>query len=340
MAVHFVQATPMEQARALRIHRDDQGTQARIEAWTSPEPGPGEVRIRAQWSSLNYKDALAVTGKGKILRQFPLTAGIDVAGVVEASRTEGLSEGDAVLVTGYGLSETRDGGLSNTVTVPGACVVALPMGLSPREAMAYGTAGFTAGLAMSRLLDNGQRPELGPVAVTGATGGVGSYAIAILSQLGYDVHALSRKSDATDYLRGLGASEVHAPDALPIGERPLESGRYGGVIDNVGGALLSRLLRAVVEYGNVASIGLAGGVKLDMTVLPFILRGVSVVGVHSVECPMPRRLDVWGHLASDWKPAVMDRIVTREVALDEVPAVCEDMIAGAQTGRTVVRLAD
>ena len=330
----------MEQGRALRVHRQEQGTEARIEAWSAPDPGPGELRIRAQWSGLNYKDALAVTGKGKILRQFPLTAGIDVSGVVEASRAEGFSEGDPVLVTGYGMSETRDGGLATSVTLPADRVVRLPEGLSMREAMAYGTAGFTAGLAMSRLLDNGQDPELGPVAVTGATGGVGSYAIAILSQLGYDVHAVSRKASAADYLRGLGASEIIAPDDLAIGDRPLESGRYGGVIDNVGGDLLSRLVRSVVEYGNVASIGLAGGVKLDLTVLPLILRGVSMVGIHSVECPMSRRLDVWDHLASDWKPAVMNTIVTREIGLDEVPAACADMMAGSQTGRTVVRLGD
>mgnify|MGYP000058893720 CR=1 FL=1 len=206
--------------QALRIEQaDDKRTHASIQPWVAPEPSDGEVRIAAHWSSLNYKDALAVTGKGRILRRFPLNAGIDVSGVVEASRDPRFAAGDPVLITGRGLSETRDGGLATTICVSADCVVPLPAGLQLREAMQYGTAGFTAGLATLRLLDNGQHPDLGPVAVTGATGGVGSFAVAMLSALGYSVHALTRKAEAADYLKGLGAAEVLAPASLGIGDR-------------------------------------------------------------------------------------------------------------------------
>lgn len=324
--------------QALRLHKTDAGTEARIESWPTPDADTGEVVIDAAWSSLNYKDALAITGAGKIARRFPLTAGIDVAGSVRDSQDDAFAAGDSVLVTGYGLSETRDGGLASTVCVPAALVVPMPAGLTPREAMAYGTAGFTAGLTVSRLLDNGQTPALGPVAVTGATGGVGSHAIAILSKLGYTVHAVTRKTDAADYLRGLGAAEVVAPDAIESSGRPLESARYGAVVDNVGGALLAKLLPMVVEYGNVASIGLAGGVKLETTVLPFILRGVSLIGIHSVECPMDRRRAVWTHLAGDWKHAHLQAIASREITLEQVPQACQAMIDGTSRGRTLVRL--
>lgn len=328
-----------ETGQALRIHKTEAGSQARIEPWSPPGPKPGEVVIDVAFSSLNYKDALAVTGAGKILRHFPLNAGIDAAGAVRDSQADGLAVGDAVVVTGYGLSESRDGGLASTVCVPGALVVPLPDGLTARQAMAYGTAGFTAGLTVSRLLDNGQQPDLGPVAVTGATGGVGSHAIAILAQLGYTVHAVTRKADAADYLRSLGAAEVIAPDAIESSGRPLESARFGAVVDNVGGELLARLLPMVAEYGNVASIGLAGGVKLETTVLPLILRGVSLIGIHSVECPMDRRRLVWAHLAGDWKHGHLDAIASREIPLEQAPEACQAMIDGTSRGRTLVRLA-
>ncbi|WP_348672433.1 YhdH/YhfP family quinone oxidoreductase [uncultured Abyssibacter sp.] len=330
----------MTEERALRIDRRSESTIAEIQNWSAPMPARGEVRLRARWSSLNYKDALAVTGKGRILRRFPLNAGVDVSGVIEQSEDPRFQVGDDVLVTGRGLSETRDGGLATTVTVPADSVVHLPSGLSLRQAMEYGTAGFAAGLAISRLLDNGQAPELGAVAVTGATGGVGSFAIAILSRLGYTVHAISRKFDAEDYLKALGATEVIALDALRVGTRPLETERYGGVVDNVGGDLLSRLIRVTAAEGNVASIGMAGGVELNTTVLPFILRGVTLIGVRSAGCPMPRRRDVWTHLAGDWKPVTMDSIPMREITLDEVPGACDEILAGGHIGRFVVRLAD
>lgn len=325
--------------RALRIDRTDDGTRAALQDVSVDELTEGDVVIRSHYSSINYKDALAVTGKGKILHRYPLNGGIDVAGVVEQSGDDRFKPGDEVVVTGYFLSEKRDGGFAEQVRVPGDCVVPRPDGLTLFETMALGTAGFTAGYAVRRLLENHQAPDMGPIAVTGATGGVGSFAISLLAARGFQVKAVTRKTgSADDYLRGLGAAEVISPDDIPDDGKPMSKPGWGGGVDSVGGELLARLIKQVVPYGNVAAIGLAGGVKLETTVLPFILRGVGLQGIHSVECPMDRRLAIWADLAGEHKPAKLDEIVSQTVTLDQVADACEAIIAGEITGRTVVDL--
>jgi len=323
---------------AFRIHNDDAGYRSGVEPVTLDDLAPGEVVVKAAWSSVNYKDALAGTGKGKILRRFPLVGGIDVSGHVVASTDPKFREGDEVLVTGCGLSETRDGGYSAYVRLPAEWVIALPRGLDLRQAMVLGTAGFTAALALYRLRENRQRPELGPMAVTGATGGVGSMAVAIFSKAGYEVHAISGKADQAGYLKSLGASEVLGRDALAA-NRPLESVRFGGGLDNVGGPMLVSLLAQTAPYGNVASAGLAATPGLDaLTVMPFILRGVSLLGIGSAGTARDIRDDIWALLAHEWKPARLDAIATAEVSLGELPQVFERMLAGQSLGRTVVRI--
>jgi len=322
---------------AFRIHQDEHGHRSGIEAIGLDQLNPGEVVIRAQWSSVNYKDALAGTGKGRILRRFPLVGGIDVAGTVVASTDPAYREGDGVLATGCGLSETRDGGYSQYVRLAASAVIAQPAGLSPREAMVLGTAGFTAALALLRMTDNRLTPAHGPLAVTGATGGVGSLAVDIFSRAGFEVHAVSGKADQTDYLHGLGASQVLPREALATG-KPMESARFGGGLDNAGGPMLASLLAQTVPYGSVVSAGLAASPALDMTVMPFIIRGVSLLGVSSAAAPRALREQVWEKLAGDWKPRHLATICTREVGLDGLADVFEAMLAGGAVGRTVVRI--
>ena len=323
--------------RAFRIHSDDAGYRARIENVSIDDLAPGEVVIRTAYSSVNYKDALAGTGKGKILRRFPLVGGIDVAGHVVESRDARYREGDAVLVTGSGLSETRDGGYSEYARLEADWTIPLPAGLALREAMILGTAGFTAALALYRMLENGQVPAHGPLAVTGATGGVGSLAVDIFSRAGFDAHAISGKADQAGYLREIGAADVLGREALAT-SRPLESARFGGGLDNVGGAMLASLLAQTAPYGNVASAGLAAKADLPTTVMPFIIRGVSLLGVASAGTARTIRERVWEHLATDWKPVHLERICMREVTLDELPEVFDSMLAGGSLGRTLVRL--
>ena len=322
---------------AFRIHDDDAGYRAGIERVTLDDLSPGELVVESAWSSVNFKDALAGTGKGRILRRFPLVGGIDVAGHVVRSADPAFREGDQVLVTGCGLSETRDGGYTKYARLESRWAIPLPAGLSLRESMVIGTAGFTAALALYRMQENRQAPELGPLCVTGATGGVGSLAVDIFSRAGYEVHAISGKADRQEYLEALGASEVHGRDALGT-TRPMESARFGGGLDNVGGPMLASLLAQTAPYGNVASAGLAASADLQATVMPFIIRGVSLLGVASAGTARDIRESVWQHLASDWKPASLDRICTREAGLDELPDVFATMLAGGSLGRTVVRL--
>lgn len=323
--------------RAFRIHNDTAGYRSGIESISLDDLNPGEVVVKATYSSVNYKDALAGTGRGKILRNFPLVGGIDVAGHVVASTDPVFKEGDAVLVTGSGLSETRDGGYCEYARLESKWVVALPAGLSLRESMILGTAGFTAALALLRMTENRQTPGLGPLAVTGATGGVGSLAVAIFRKAGFEVHAISGKAEHADYLKSLGASEVLGRDALAT-TRPMESTRFGGGLDNVGGTMLASLLAQTAPYGNVASAGLAASPELDATVMPFIIRGVSLLGVASAGTARDIRDEVWRRLAADWKPANLDAICTRETGLDGLPEVFATMLAGGSLGRTAVRL--
>lgn len=323
--------------QAFRIHNDDQGYRAGIESMGVDQLSAGEVVIRAAHSSVNYKDALAGTGKGRILRRFPLVGGIDVSGHVAASSDPRFREGDAVLVTGRGLGETRDGGYAEYVRVEADMVVPLPDGLDLREAMILGTAGFTAALGLLRMVENHQTPEMGPLAVTGASGGVGSLALDIFSAAGFEVHAISGKPEQTAYLEGIGATQVLGRDALAT-TRPLESARFGGGFDNVGGPMLASLLAQTRPCGNVGSAGLAATHQLDATVMPFILRGVSLLGVASTDTPHHHRDEVWRRLASDWKPRHLQRICTREATLEDLPGVFDTMLAGGSLGRTLVTL--
>lgn len=328
----------MEAFRAFRIHNDAAGHRAGVESMATDALSPGEVVIKTAYSSVNYKDALAGTGKGKILRRFPLNGGIDVAGHVIASTDARFKEGDAVLCTGCGLSETRDGGYAEVARLAAEWAIPLPRGLSLREAMILGTAGFTAALALYRMQDNRQSPELGPIAVTGATGGVGMLAIDIFTRAGFAVHAISGKPEHAAFLKSIGAREVLDRHALQLGTHALESTRFGGAVDNAGGALLAQLLACTAPYGNVASIGLAADSKLDTTVMPFIIRGVSLLGIASAGTARDIRGEIWERLASDWKPAHLNTICTHETTLDGLSEVFSTMLAGRAFGRCLVNL--
>ena len=325
----------MNAFRAFRVH---EATGGAIEELTLVDITPGEVVIAAEYSSVNYKDALAGTGRGKILRRFPLVAGVDVAGTVIESAVANIHAGDAVLVTGCGLGEGQDGGFAEIVRVPADWVVPLPAGLTPFDAMALGTAGFTAALAIDRLEQNGLQAGQGPVLVTGASGGVGSIAIDLLAGAGYEVVAMSRKLNAHEYLEALGASDIVGADGTETGNKPLEKARWAAAIDNVGGDVLAGLTRTVKPWGSIASIGLAGGHELHTTVMPFILRGVSILGITSANCPMQRRLKVWNRLVTDLQPRQLDRIVAGTVTLDELPGVFDRVLSGEHRGRYVVKL--
>ena len=322
---------------AFRIHDDDAGYRSGIEQVSVDDLSPGEVVIKTAYSSVNFKDALAGTGKGRILRRFPLVGGIDVAGHVVASSDKAFREGDPVLVTGCGLSETRDGGYSTFARLESRWTIPLPAGLTLRESMVLGTAGFTAALALFRMLDNRQSPGLGPLCVTGATGGVGSLAVDIFSRAGFEVHAVSGKADQHDYLKAIGASQVLGRDALAT-TRPMESARFGGGLDNVGGPMLASLLAQTAPYGNVASAGLAASPDLHTTVMPGIIRGVSLLGVASGGTARDIRDAIWARLGSDWKPRHLDTICTRETGLADLPRVFDAMLAGGSLGRTLVSL--
>jgi len=328
----------MKPFKAFRIHSEGGKIAARFEDLTLDDLAPGEVVIRVACSDINYKDALAATGAGKILRRYPLVGGIDLAGAVESSEDARYKPGDAVLVTGCGLSETHDGGFAQFARVPGDWVIPMPAGLDARTAMSLGTAGFTAALAIHRMEQNGQTPAGGPIVVTGATGGVGSVAVDMLATRGYRVVAVSGKADAAEYLTALGASEVLDRRSLDLGSRPLEAARFAGAIDNLGGEVLTWLTRTVDFWGNIASIGLASSPDLKTTVMPFILRGVALLGINSSATRREWRLAVWQRIATDLRPRQLSRIVTRTIDFAELPQAFPDYLAGRVTGRTLVRI--
>ncbi len=324
--------------RAFRIHSDKDGHRAGVEQTSLDELSAGEVVIKAAYSSVNYKDALAGSGKGRILREPTLIGGIDVAGYVVESSDRAFKEGDSVICTGCGLSETRDGGYGEFARLPAKWTVPLPNGLSLRESMVIGTAGFTAALSLFRMLKNEQKPEHGSIVVTGATGGVGMLAIDILTQAGFEAHAITGKSDRFNFLIGLGAKQCISRTDLHWGQRPLETARWAGAIDNVGGDMLAGLTRVIQPFGNIAVCGNAASIELATTVMPMILRGVSLLGISSANTSSPIRAEVWKHLASDWKPAHLDSIQTKDVSLDELPGVFDAMTAGDSFGRTLVTI--
>jgi NADPH2:quinone reductase len=329
-----------ERFRALRVHQQQGRIEPRMEKLGLEDLSDGEVVIRVAFSGINYKDALAATGAGRILRRYPLVGGIDLAGSVVQSEVGAFQPGDEVLVTGCGLSETRDGGYADYARVPAAAVVPMPAGLTAASSMAIGTAGFAAARAIMLMETNAQSPALGPIVVTGSTGGVGSLAIDMLSARGYEVVAVTRKRSAEAYLRELGASQVLVHEELEFGTHPLESARWGGAIDNVGGETLSWLLRSTGERGNVASVGLAADAQLATSVMPFILRGVNLLGVASSSLPRELRLAVWGRIASDLAPRQLGRIVSREIAFSELPQAFGAYLRGEVVGRTLVRIGD
>jgi acrylyl-CoA reductase (NADPH) len=319
-----------------RVFQEDGAIVPRLVRMEIGDLTPGDVVIRAEWSGINFKDALGVTGRGKIVKRFPLNAGIDVVGRVESSSDPRFQPGTMVLVNGAGLGESLDGGFAEFVRVPGGIIVPLPPGLTAFEAMTLGTAGFAAGLVIHRMELLGQRPELGPMVVTGASGGVGSAAVSMLAGLGYRVIAVTGRLEHEAYLRELGAHEVATPDRLKLGTRALESARFGGAIDNVGGELLAGLLRHVQPWGTVGAVGNAAGPNFEATVFPFILRGISLVGATSTNCPQGLRGEIWKRLGDDLKPAHLEKIAGQIVPLTGVIEACGLLMERKARGRVMV----
>lgn len=324
--------------KAFRIHNDAEGYRAGVESIGLNDLSEGDVTIRGEWSGINYKDALAATGKGQILRKFPLNGGIDVAGEVIASQSDRFSPGDKVLVTGCNMSETRDGGYSQYSRLNSAHVVPLPKGLSTREAMAIGTAGFTAAISMYRMEALGQTPEAGPIVVTGASGGVGSFAIDMMTRAGYEMHAITGKVDQFDYLEELGAKQCISRHDLHWGQAPLEKARWAGCVDNVGGDMLAGISRVIDLWGNIAVCGMAGGVGLNATNLPMILRGVSLIGISSNNAPYNIRQILWDRMSNEWRPTNLDLIVRTEVKLANLGETFQILMDGDSIGRILVDL--
>jgi acrylyl-CoA reductase (NADPH) len=324
--------------RAFRIHDDSQGYRSCLEDISIDDLAEGDVTIRVEWSSVNYKDALAATGKGKILKRYPLTGGIDVAGTVVESTSERFQAGDKVLANGSGLGEDRDGGFAEYLRLNSDWVVPLPHGLTSREAMGLGTAGFTAAMCLYRMEANGQKPGNGPIVVTGASGGVGTVAIDLLTHAGYEVHAITGKVAEFDWLEHLGATQCISRHDLHWGQRPLEKTSWAGCIDNVGGDMLAGISRVIDLWGNIACCGMAGGHGLNTTVFPLILRGVSFLGVSSSNCPADTRKMLWDRLANEWKPPHLDEIIRQEVPLESMDPIFNNMIEGKSLGRTVVKI--
>ena len=329
----------MEKFKAYRIREVDKKIVARFEELALEDLDKGEVVVRVAYSSVNYKDALAATGAGKIIRRFPCVGGIDLAGTVTESIDPRFKRGDAVICTSYDLGVAHDGGYAEYARIPADWAVPMPKGMSLFEAMALGTAGYTAGLAVTRMEANGLKPANGPVIVSGATGGVGSIAIDILSRLGYHVVALTGKDGETDYLRKLGAKEVLSRKSLDLSKiKPLDRATWAGAIDNLGGEVLAWMASTMMQGGAIASIGLAASMSLNTTVAPFILRGVSLLGTDSGSTPMPLRREIWGRLASDMRPQHLKEM-TRTIPFDELARAFDGLLKGAARGRIVVDMA-
>ncbi len=329
----------MQKFKAYRIREVEKRTAARFEDLSVDELDPGEVVVRVAYSSVNYKDALAATGAGRIIRRFPCIGGIDLSGTVVESADARFSKGDAVIATSYDLGVSHDGGYAEYARVPAGWIVPMPRGLSLLDAMALGTAGYTAALGVIRMEQNGLKPANGPVVVSGATGGVGSIAIDILARLGYEVTALTGKAQETDYLMRLGAKDVLLRGSLDLAKvKALDKATWAGAVDNLGGDVLSWMLATMKPSGTVASIGLAASMDLKATVAPFILRGVSLLGIDSGYTPMELRREVWRRLASDMRPAHLAEM-TRIIAFDELPSAFPAFIEGRARGRLVVDMA-
>jgi acrylyl-CoA reductase (NADPH) len=323
--------------KAIRIDKAEKGTSVALTQFDEAELMEGDVTVRVEWSTLNYKDGLAVTGKAPVVRRFPMIAGIDFAGTVETSSHPQWKAGDKVICNGWGMGETHLGAYAEKARVKGDWLVRLPEGMSTREAMAIGTAGYTAMLSVLALEKHGLTPKHGPIVVTGAAGGVGSVAIAVLSKLGYHVIASTGRVSETDYLKGLGATEVIDRAELSGPAKPLAKERWAGGIDGVGSTTLANVLSMTKYAGAVAACGLAAGMDLPTSVAPFILRGVCLLGIDSVMCPIDLRKVAWSRLASDLDRAKLTEI-TYEIGLDEVVDAGAKILAGQVRGRIVVKI--
>ena len=326
------------QFKCFRVDQEDDKIVSGLQSISMDDINLGEITLKTEYSSINYKDALAATGKGKILRSFPLIGGVDVAGEVVESDDPRFDPGDKVIAACSGLSETNDGGYSEYARINSEAAIELPKQMDTRTAMAIGTAGFAAGLAIFKMKLNKQTPEMGPIVVTGATGGVGSIAIDMLSSSGFETTAITRKKTHDEYLKTIGTTNIVCLEEMELGERPLEKAQFGGGIDNVGGDLLSWVLRSTVPEGNVASIGLAADFKLPTNVMPFILRGVNLLGVNSTTLPNAVKQEVWDDIANNMSPQKIDQIVTKEVTLEELPDQFQAFIEGSIVGRVLVKV--
>ena len=322
---------------AFMVRKDADGrVSACIEAIALDDLPPDDVLLRVAYSSLNYKDALACQGHPGVVRSFPHVPGVDCAGIVVESESADYRPGDEVLITGYELGAGHWGGYAAYVRVPAKWIVRLPNGLSLREAMIYGTAGFTAAQCVTAIVERGIGPERGPVVVTGATGGVGSLAVAILAKLGYDVAAVTGKSEQHAWLRQLGARTVLGRDeVVDTSDRPLLTARWAAAVDTAGGRPLATVLRSIDHRGCVAACGLVAGVELELTVYPFILRGVTLAGIDSANCPQPERLEMWQKLAGPWRVEQLAQIADK-ITLDELPDRVQRILAGQIVGRTII----
>jgi acrylyl-CoA reductase (NADPH) len=323
--------------KAIRIDKAEKGTTATFVDFDDADLMDGDVTVRISHSTVNYKDGLAITGRSPVVRRFPMIPGIDFAGIVESSETPAFKAGDAVVLTGWGVGETHLGGYAQRARVKSDWLVPLPKGLSPAHAMAIGTAGFTAMLSVLALESHGLTPASGPVVVTGAAGGVGSIAVALLAKAGWEVLAVTGRAQEADYLRSLGARDILDRTELSGPGRPLGKERWAAGIDSVGSHTLANVLSQTRYGGAVAACGLAQGMDLPTSVAPFILRGVSLLGVDSVMCPKGRRLAAWARLSHDLDPALLDAMC-QTVKLEEVPAVAEAILEGKVRGRTIVAI--
>ncbi len=330
----------MESFRAFRIDQENDKISTAFCDLSLDDLSEGEVVIKVSHSTINYKDALAATGTGRILRTFPLVGGIDLAGTVVSSEDERFDAGNEVLVNGCGLSETVDGGYAEYARVKAESVVPVPGGMTAAQAMQIGTAGYTAARAIHRMEQNNQQPEDGPIVVTGATGGVGSIAVDMLDGRGYEVFAFTGKADKSDYLKSIGAREILLRGEVDYGKRPMEKAQYAGAVDNLGGDALTWLTRTVKYGGNIASIGLAAEPALNTTVLPFILRAVCLLGINSVDTPRDLRHKVWERIGGDLRPRHLDIISDKSIEFDDLPNAFQAYIDGTVTGRLLVNISE
>ncbi|HMO94595.1 MAG TPA: oxidoreductase [Tepidiformaceae bacterium] len=325
--------------RAIGVEKQGEEFAVRLQELSEGDLPAGEVTIRVEWSSINYKDGLALTPNGRVIRSYPMVPGVDLAGTVTESADGRFAKGDAVMVTGYDVGVAHPGGFAEMARIPADWVMKVPPGLTTKEAMALGTAGMTAGLSVEALEHNGLAPDQGTVIVTGSTGGVGSTAVSMLAQRGYTVAASTGKESEHAFLRELGASEILPREEVSAESgRPLEGERWAGAVDPVGGATTAYLIRTMKYGAGIALSGLTGGSAIGTTVFPFILRGVNLLGIDSVMCPMPKREHIWNRLGGDLKPRGLMESIAVETDLDGVREVCAQILAGKVKGRTLVRL--